>query len=56
MVECLLLQELVTDGVEGDGETASEEQDKVDGQLVPEKKNINNNNILFWKVVRFFFV
>ena len=40
MVECLLLQELVTDGVEGDGQTASEEQDKVDGQLVPEKKNI----------------
>ena len=35
MVECLLLQELVTDGVEGDGQTASEEQDKVDGQLVP---------------------
>ena len=39
MVECLLLQELVTDGVEGDGQTASEEQDKVDGQLVPEKKH-----------------
>jgi hypothetical protein len=31
----LLLEELVTHGVEGDGQPAPEEQDEVDGQLVP---------------------
>jgi hypothetical protein len=31
----LLLEELVTHGVEGDGQPATEEQDEVDGQLVP---------------------
>jgi hypothetical protein len=31
----LLLEELVAHGVEGDGQPAPEEQDEVDGQLVP---------------------
>jgi hypothetical protein len=31
----LLLEELVTHGVEGDGQSAPKEQDEVDGQLVP---------------------
>jgi hypothetical protein len=31
----LLLEELVAHGVEGDSQPAPEEQDEVDGQLVP---------------------
>jgi hypothetical protein len=31
----LLLEKLVAHGVEGDGQPAPEEQDEVDGQLVP---------------------
>ena len=32
---CLLLEKLVPHGEEGDGEPAAEEEDEVDGQLVP---------------------
>ena len=35
---CLLLEELVTDGVEGNSQSTSEEQDEVSGQLKPENK------------------
>jgi len=34
----LLLEELVTDSIEGDSESAAEEEDEVRRQLVPNKK------------------
>jgi hypothetical protein len=38
----LLLEKLVTHGVEGDGQPAPEEEDEVDGQLVPGQQQQEN--------------
>ena len=50
----LFLEELVSHGEEGDGETASEEQNEVNSQLVSKQKNniikANGMECILWRV------